>query len=114
AHSAERLAYRMACPCCPKATEQAIASLPLTTIFPVPLQAVVTGSISESHITGLSSRNSWTNAQTSMLSLQSVMSSPKRFDKEISAMTHLQNPIFTNEDKACEAQEAVELGIASP
>ena len=31
-----------------------------------------------------SSRNSRTNAQTSMPSLQSVMSSPKRFDKEIS------------------------------
>ena len=50
AHSAERLTYRMTCPCCRKATEQAIASLTTNYYLPVSLQAVVTGWISEALI----------------------------------------------------------------
>ncbi len=113
--SAERLTYRMTCPCCRKATEQAIASLTTNCYLPcatpgcrhtidlrtpynralikkladqcADLDAFLAErnqftytlrqrEILEPPITGLSSRNSRTNAQTSMLSWRTPSAFP--------------------------------------
>src|SRR6266536_1757902 len=68
--SAERLTYRMTCPCCRKATEQAIASLTTNCYLPCATPGCRHTIDLRTPITELSSRNSRTNAPTSMLSSQ--------------------------------------------